>query len=166
MEVVGNGVEGSAIWVEWEVVVGGQRYTFRRSCDHESAEDPWFGWLPMPGRLLVSDTVWRFPAQLTTGLVIEGTSLMTLVRVAGGQSEFVTNRRFTVVGPEDARVAAGSFAAIRLAIDEESDGASRRERRRGMLWLARDVGLIRISFEGPNPMQQELTAWSDTGNSD
>jgi hypothetical protein len=121
-------------------------------CSARSAEEPWFGVVDLAtGRTLLRGAGrWRWPAELSNGLAIDGHAAFRLspyeIEQLGPEfvrSAEVANRRHRVVGREEIDVPAGHFSAWRVDYEEERALGGHVRQGTGTLWIAPGPGLVR-----------------------
>lgn len=136
-----------------------------RCAPGRNAEEPWFGILEraLPA-VPTDDPRWRWPASLRTGDRFEGTAHFVPrpsddVRVPSGAAgpEVLRVTRNHVVGErERVEVPAGSYRAWRVDYEERQAFGDRGESGPGTVWVAPEVGLVKLRAENSRGVVQTI----------
>ncbi len=139
-----------------------------RCAPGRDAEEPWFGILERSLSLRLTDAPrWRWPARLRTGDRFEGTAVFDpegsdMRRPADVQGPLMLRvTRTHVVGEQEAiEVGAGRYRAWRVDYEERHAFGERGEQGTGSVWVAPEVGLVKLRAENSQGVVQtiELTA--------
>lgn len=131
--------------------------TLRTRCaPGDDSEDPWFGIIERGiGHQLTRRTRrWRWPAELGRGVSFRGTATLDPSQADArrpdgveGEHALVVTRNHIVDERVDVEVPAGTYAAWRIAYEEEHAFGTHGETGTGTYWVAEGVGLVRNRAE-------------------
>jgi hypothetical protein len=119
-------------------------FAFTRSCERGgAAEDPWSGEMAFPIEKTIGN-IWRWPRALNSGLRFGGhVEFVPMYAGRTGVPKLVTmDQQHTVEVEEAITVPAGEFKAWRVRFRGVKDLGTHKASVSGLLWVARDVGLI------------------------